>query len=108
MTNDSTFVDYITASTDKLEHIQYRAEVWRRRLQAIVDTTSVESRTFSHDLKVQLYKDNPTCQICGQRIHDIDDTEVDHIVHYWRGGKTIPENARLTHRYCNRARGNRD
>ena len=22
----------------------------------------------------------------------------------WRGGKTIPENARLTHRYCNRFR----
>jgi hypothetical protein len=37
----------------------------------------------------------------------VDDTEVDHIEHYWRGGKTIPENARLTHRYCNRVRGGR-
>jgi 5-methylcytosine-specific restriction endonuclease McrA len=36
------------------------------------------------------------------------DADIDHIKHYWRGGKTIPENARLTHRYCNRKRGGRD
>jgi uncharacterized protein with ParB-like and HNH nuclease domain len=28
----------------------------------------------------------------------------DHIKQYWTGGQTIPENARLTHRYCNTAR----
>ena len=33
---------------------------------------------------------------------------VDHIEQYWRGGKTIPENARLTHRYCNMARPRND
>ena len=32
------------------------------------------------------------------------DSAVDHIEQYWMGGKTIPENARLTHRFCNWSR----
>lgn len=46
--------------------------------------------------------------ICGQKIHNIDDAAVDHIEQYWRGGQTIPDNARLTHRYCNVARSRLD
>ena len=107
MTNDETFVSYITATTDKPERVQYRANAWRQRLDNLVGNTGKEPRAFSSALKSQLYKANPTCQICHQRIMDIDNSEVDHIEHYWRGGKTIPENARLTHRYCNRARGGR-
>jgi len=34
----------------------------------------------------------------------IDDAAIDHIQQYGQGGQTIPENARLTHRYCNLAR----
>jgi HNH endonuclease len=37
-----------------------------------------------------------------------DDAAVDHIEQYWRGGKTILENARLAHRYCNGARPRHD
>jgi hypothetical protein len=106
LTNDDTFTEYITSTTDKPDRIQYRAEAWRQRIQALVSNR--EPRTFSLTLKEQLYKSSSTCQICEQRIHDIDNAEVDHIEHYWRGGKTIPENARLTHRYCNRVRGGRN
>lgn len=106
MTNDETFNEYVASTGDKPDRIQYRAETWRRRLDALV--SSKEPRTFSLALKETLYEADPTCKICGQRIHDVDDAEVDHIKHYWRGGKTIPENARLTHRHCNRARGGRD
>jgi len=42
------------------------------------------------------------------RIRGIDDAAVDHIEQYWLGGKTIPENARLAHRYCNMARPRHD
>lgn len=105
MTNDSTFVEYITSTTDKSEHVQYRAEGWRRRLQSLLGSGTKEPRNFSRKLKEELFHQDPTCQICSQCIHDLDDAEVDHIQHYWRGGKTIPENARLTHRYCNRVRG---
>lgn len=106
LTNDITFVDYISRTTDKPERVQYRADVWRQRLQSLV--SNKEPRSFSLAMKEKLYQTDPTCQVCGQRIHDIDDSEVDHIKHYWRGGKTIPENARLTHRYCNRVRGGRE
>lgn len=105
-TNDPRFVEYITATTDKAEHIQYRADVWRSRIQALV--SSREPRNFSYELKKKLYTSNSSCKLCGQRISEIDDSEVDHIQHYWRGGKTIEENARLVHRYCNRARGGRE
>ena len=44
------------------------------------------------------------CYLLGQKIHIFDDAEVDHIEQYWRGGKTIPANAQLTHRFCNRSR----
>jgi hypothetical protein len=106
LTNDELFIEYISSSTDKPERIQYRAENWRQRLQSLVSTK--ENRGFSLQLKQQLYDADPTCKICGQKIHEVDDSEVDHIQHYWRGGRTIPENARLTHRYCNRARGGRN
>lgn len=107
LTTDSTFGEYITSTTDKPERILYRAETWQQRLRAVVGQADQGPRTFSLALKQSLYQADPTCQICGQRIHDLDDAEVDHIEHYWRGGKTIPENARLAHRYCNRARGGR-
>ncbi|KUO59369.1 hypothetical protein APF79_03160 [bacterium BRH_c32] len=63
---------------------------------------------FSYELKEILYKTNSTCAICNQKIIDIDDSALDHIEQYWAGGKTIPENARLTHRYCNNARSRFD
>ena len=106
LTHDTTFVEYISSTTDKPDRVQYRADIWGQRLKALV--ANKEPRNFSLELKQKLYDDNPTCKLCGQRIHDIDDAEVDHIKHYWRGGKTIEKNARLTHRYCNRVRGGRD
>jgi len=108
VTNDLTFITYIASTTDKPDHVRYRAEVWRQRLQGLIGLSGKEPRTFSLALKQQLHEADPTCQICDQRIYDIDDAEIDHIQHYWQGGRTIQENARLAHRYCNRARGARD
>jgi hypothetical protein len=107
MTSDEKFVEYITATTDQVDRIRYRAEEWRRRLDVLVGDAKPEPRGFTLELKRDLFTANPTCQLCKQQIHDLDDAEVDHIKHYWRGGRTIPENARMTHRYCNRARGGR-
>jgi hypothetical protein len=107
MSSDQMFIDYITSSTDKTDRILYRAKTWRERLDVLVTVNPGEPRSFSLSLKESLHKGNPSCQICGQRIHGVDDAEIDHVEHYWRGGRTIPENARLTHRYCNRKRGGR-
>ncbi|WP_300394103.1 DUF262 domain-containing protein [Henriciella sp.] len=105
MTNDQTFVDYIGRTTDKTDRIRYRAETWRKRIEPLITTPSNESRSFSRDLKYRLFEANSACAICAQQIHAVDDAEIDHIEHYWRGGRTVPENARLTHRLCNRVRG---
>jgi len=104
MTHDLGFIDTITVTTDKKDKIHSRFDKWLHALKEIVGAPKIEPRTFSLQYKKQLWESNTTCAICGQKIHIIDDAEIDHIEQYWRGGKTIPANARLTHRYCNRAR----
>ena len=108
-TNDKEFVDVISGTgTDSTEKIQKKFEIWRHALKNILGYPRNEPRCFSWELKNQLFRDNPVCAICNQRIVDVDDSAVDHIDFYWRGGATIPSNARLTHRYCNLQRGARE
>ncbi len=106
--NDKKFFNSIYAATNKLESIQYRFKVWWESLQKIMGTAKTEKRCFSFNIKKELFDKNPVCKKCGSRINDIDDAAVDHVKHYWRGGETIPENARLLHRYCNIERGGRE
>lgn len=105
MSNDEDFLGSITgAGTDSKTKLEKKFEIWLSSLKSIVGMPSVEPRCFTWDLKNRLWENHPVCSICNQKIESIDDSKVDHIEYYWRGGKTIPENARLTHRYCNRAR----
>lgn len=108
MTHDREFIDSILISTSSKDKVYTRFERWIHSLKQVLGVPKSEGRNFSASLKEQLYGSNPACAICGQRIHTVDDSEVDHIEFYWHGGKTIPSNARLVHRYCNRARGGRD
>ena len=108
MTKKEEFVNSILFTTDKKDKVNLRFSLWLQSLEEIVGLPKTEKRNFDLQFKEELWKNNPTCSICGQRIHVLDDAEIDHIEHYWRGGETIPSNARLTHRYCNRARGGRD
>jgi len=108
MTNDQDFIDAIELSTSSVQAVTKRFDKWRLTLQDIIGIAQKEPRCFSLKLKQALYDNDPTCSICGQKIQNIDDAAIDHIEQYWVGGKTIPENARLTHRYCNWARPRRD
>jgi hypothetical protein len=108
LTHDDRFLDYIGRTTDKPDRILYRAETWLSRLRVVINTPASETRNFSRALKASFFNSDPTCSICGQHIHDLNDSELDHVRHYWRGGATIPSNARLTHRFCNRQRGGRE
>lgn len=101
MTNNAEFCESIERSTSSQQAVKKRFDLWRQRLDAILDEDSKQPRCFSLELKQKLFDANPVCTICGQQISTLDDAAVDHIEQYWRGGKTIPENARLTHRYCN-------
>lgn len=108
MTENREFIDSIELSTSSVQAITKRFDIWRLTLQSIVGVAKKEPRCFSRQLKETLFETNNTCTICAQRIVDIDDAAVDHIKQYWTGGQTIPENARLTHRFCNLARPRRD
>jgi hypothetical protein len=106
VTTDEKFRSYMSCGTDTAYKMRYRADAWRRRLESII--AEREPRCFSRAVKASLYGADPTCRICRQHIQCVDDGEVDHVEHYWRGGRTIPANGRLVHRYCNRARGGRE
>jgi hypothetical protein len=108
MSTDQDFIDSIELSTSSVQAVTKRFDKWRARLQDILGVAQSETRCFSHSLKQEMYDSDPTCQICHQAIRGIDDAAVDHVEQYWLGGKTIPENARLAHRYCNMARPRHD
>jgi len=92
------------AGTGTKEKFIRKNEIWLASLKNIIGKPKIEPRCFSWEIKNQLWEKNPVCSICEQQIESIDDAEVDHIEFYWRGGKTIPVNARLAHRFCNRSR----
>ncbi|WP_415878790.1 HNH endonuclease [Methylomonas sp. TEB] len=104
MTEDQGFIDSIELSTSSVQAVTTRFDKWRITLQGILGIGQKEPRCFSSKLKEEMMSIDQTCSICQQRIQSIDDAAIDHIKQYWMGGKTIPENARLTHRDCNWAR----
>jgi HNH endonuclease len=108
MTEDEAFINSIELSTSTVQAVTSRFDTWRLALQGIVGISKTEPRCFSRQLKEALFNCNSTCTICGQKIEEVDDAAVDHIKQYRTGGRTIPENARLTHRYCNWTRSRTD
>jgi len=108
MTTNQDFIDAILLSTSAQKMVVRRFDLVRMRVDETLQPHSQQTRCFSLQLKQELFDEDPTCALCGQRIQQIDDAAVDHITQYWRGGQTIPENARLAHRYCNMARPRND
>lgn len=109
ISSDKQWVDCIRRATGEVSRLDYVFETWRRRLGEVLrnDGAGGTTRIFSRRLKKELFDQNPTCAICENEIKLLDDAVVDHVEHYWRGGRTLPENARLAHRYCNLERGGR-
>ena len=103
ISTDEKWVDYVKTSTGEIQRIDYSFSTWKQRLAEVMKVTDPNDsqRVFSRQLKEEMYRQDPTCKICNQRITVINDATLDHEKHYWRGGKTIPDNARLVHRQCN-------
>lgn len=83
-------------SATRIRWLGFKAEV-----EKLLSGVQVEPRFFSYDFRRQLFDTNPTCQLCKNEIHSFDDSAVDHIMPYSKGGKTAPNNAQLAHRACN-------
>jgi len=101
--NDTNFLGSFNTSSKKA--LQNRVARWKAELQQIISVKR-DPRTFSLAIKKELYKKNQkTCSRCGQEIESIEDAQIDHHNPYWKGGESIPENARLMHRFCNQSKG---
>jgi hypothetical protein len=108
MATDQRFNDSIQLSTSSTEAVKHRFDKMRGVIEGVLSEHRIQPRCFTRQLKQELFQANPTCGLCNQTIQELDDAAVDHVEQYWRGGKTIPENARLAHRYCNSARSRND
>ena len=108
LTEDKKWVDAVSSRTSNFNNIQYTFQEWERRLKYAIgdEEPNDKQRCFSLELKKKMYTENNTCHICGQAISALLDAALDHDVDYWRGGKTVPENARLVHRLCNQKKPN--
>jgi len=104
MSNNKSFIDSILIQTSNKEVLKTRFRIWLDKLNDIIGDKGYEQRTFSYQIKKSLFDKNPVCAISGQRILAIEDSEVDHIIPYSKGGKTNIENAQLVLRYFNRAK----
>jgi hypothetical protein len=107
MSNNRDFIDAILLQTSDQTILKKRFKIWLDKLDEIVGNNEYDLRTFPYQVKKDLFDKSPVCAISGQRILAIEDSEVDHIVPYSKGGKTALDNAQLVLRYFNRAKNNR-
>lgn len=64
----------------------------------------LSKRTFSNsDKRIVYERQNGICPKCGQH-YEIDEMEGDHILPWWRGGKTILDNLQMICSKCNKGK----
>ena len=107
MINNQQFKEQITWQTSDTDVLKKRFRTYMDMLESIIGDPQYSQRTFSFSVKEELYKNNPYCAISKQKILAIEDSEVDHIVPYSKGGKTEISNAQLVLRYFNRAKSDK-
>lgn len=107
MTNNSEFMNTVENKTNDTIVLKRRFEIWLKELEKIIGNAPADQRAFKFSDKKALFDKDPTCKICSQQILLIEDSEVDHIDPFSKGGKTELSNAQLTHRYCNRSKSDK-
>lgn len=104
MSNNEEFINAIEIKTNDRNILTKRFKIWFETLEKIMGDPKRELRIYPYSIKKELFQEDQTCKLCTQQILAIDDAEVDHILPYSMGGKTVIENAQLTHRFCNRVK----
>lgn len=99
------FSDLISHTISEKRRVERRFLMWQFMIDAVLEGQAQGRRLFTLANKEAAFKKDPTCAICGQKIHSIDDAHMDHVLPYSKGGATTQANAALTHRYCNMAKG---
>jgi hypothetical protein len=98
---DAEMQDAISKRTGSTSQTKVRWTKFRNVIGPVIEGTLVEPRFFDFEFRKQLFDKSPICQLCKNEIHALDDSTVDHIMPYSKGGKTTPENGQLAHRGCN-------
>jgi hypothetical protein len=104
MATDMEFQNLIGFKTSDTDNVKKRFKIYMDMLERVIGDKMYSERNFSFSIKEELFNSNPYCAISGQKILAIEDSEVDHIVPYSKGGKTEKSNAQLVFRYFNRAK----
>lgn len=107
--HDDVYHDACYAATGSTDRVIRRILTIFNLVSSILgdDGTNKETRTFDPTLKLPLAeKQNYICPLCKNKIVDIEQCEIDHILPYSLGGKTTFENAQLVHMICNRHKSN--
>lgn len=103
MLTDAEIQDAISRRTGSTVQTKIRWTKFRALVDPIIEGTVVEPRFFDFEFRRQLFEKSPVCKLCPNQnqIHTLEDSTVDHIIPYSKGGKTTPENGQLAHRGCN-------
>ena len=105
--NDEEYAKYIEKSTNTQASVRGRIfKIFEAINSCMSDTDFDVTRTFSSNIRKQLYHENYVCSYCGNIILSIDDAEIDHTIPFSLGGETDISNAQLLHRHCNREKSN--
>ena len=108
---DKEFQDCVYAGTNSAKRIRCRIKKVLDILNSIISTdvsfNNASKRFFNPEIKKKLFHEGYVCKYCGNKILNIDDCEIDHIIPFDIGGPTEIENAQLLHKWCNRSKGNR-
>jgi hypothetical protein len=98
---DEVLQSAISKQTGGTTQTKYRWNTFKTVVEPIIEGTILEPRFFDLTFRRQLFDESSICKLCGNQIHAFDDSTVDHIHPYSKGGKTRPDNAQLAHRSCN-------
>jgi len=98
---DQKIQEAISRQTAGTRPTNVRWTAFRSKVQEILLGTVVEPRFFSYPFRKQLFDCSNVCRLCKGQIHSFEDSTVDHIHPYSKGGKTASDNAQLAHRSCN-------
>ena len=95
-----------TAGTDKLANRKRRQNILAEVLEGVFEDLDPK-RTFNATQRRILWHGSAKkiCCECGETIVAWEDLQIDHILPYIRGGKTVLKNAGLIHKWCNESKG---
>jgi hypothetical protein len=85
----------ITKATGSAVQTKIRWNKFSSLADPIIAGTPIEPRFFDFDFRKRLYEASHTCRLCNNEIHSLEDSTVDHIIPWSRGGKTMPDNGQL-------------